>query len=133
MQNACRALIVSPNPRAWQRMSAALETSGMDVICCSTVAEAREVLEHEPLPLVLCEEWLRDGTYNDLLGAAKASDAHLVVVHGPGAFEDAGFKTKALEQGAYAVIGSGADAVDIEWIATRAIHDDGRFRAAVGA
>jgi DNA-binding NtrC family response regulator len=133
MQNACRALIVSPNPRTWQKMSASLETSGMDVICCSTVAEAREVLEQEPLPLVFCEEWLRDGTYHDLLGAAKASDTHLVVVHGPGACEDAGFKSKALKQGAYAVIGSGADAVDIEWIATRTLHDGARFRAAVGA
>lgn len=133
MQAGCRAMVVSANPSTWQKMSAPLERWGMDVICCSTVAEAREVLGREPLSLVFCEEWLRDGTYHDLLGAAKASDVRCVVVYGPGAFEDVSFKSKALREGAYAVIGSGADAVDIEWIASRAVHKDAPHRAAVGA
>ena len=133
MANACRALVVSLNPRTWQRMSAVLDAWGVDVICCSTAAEAREALEREPFPMVFCEDWLRDGTYHEVLDAAKASvpDVHFVVVSGPAVEHDRGFKAEALEQGAYAVLGASADSVDIEWLAARAIHEAARVRAGV--
>jgi DNA-binding NtrC family response regulator len=132
MENLERVMIVARNPLTWEKVSAILEPWNLDVICCSTVAEAREVLGCQSPALVFCEGGLRDGTYKDLLETAREthSGARVVVLGGPGKTERSSL---ALEHGAYAVLRAVAEPVDIEWIAVRAMREENRLRDAFGA
>src|SRR5438270_5332993 len=66
-QRVVRALVVSPHLEVRQPLLRTLATLSIDVITCSTVAQAKEFLQRDTVDIVFCDEHLPDGQYSDLV------------------------------------------------------------------
>jgi DNA-binding NtrC family response regulator len=53
---------------------------GIGVIHCRSVREARESLEEQQVAQVFCQAKLSDGTYRDVVGIAKSTQAEARVI-----------------------------------------------------
>jgi CheY-like chemotaxis protein len=67
LQRHVRALPVSPNIEVRRALLRRLEALSTDVFVCSTRAQAQEVLSKQPVDVVLCDEHLPDGSYDELI------------------------------------------------------------------
>ena len=61
------ALVVSSDPEHGQILAAILGHCGLGSVLCSSLDEARRLLESRPIQLVFCEDTLLDGSFQDLL------------------------------------------------------------------
>jgi hypothetical protein len=69
LQRHVHALVVSPRLELRKALLHVLESLSADVICCSSRAQAEEVLFHQCFEVVFCDEHLPDGSYADLIHA----------------------------------------------------------------
>ena len=75
-----RVLIALADPASRKRLSNLLPQQDVEPVFASTLREARAVLTHEPVSLVVCQDSLRDGSYRDLLPVARAARHDVPVV-----------------------------------------------------
>ena len=75
-----RVLIALADPASRRALSSLLPQQDVEPVFAATLREARAVLTHEPVALVVCEDSLRDGTYRDLLPVARAVRRDIPVV-----------------------------------------------------
>jgi DNA-binding NtrC family response regulator len=64
-------LLVSGRLDHRRNLQRVFEGLNLDVLVCSNLAQAREVLSHRTPALVFCDECLPDGTYRDFLALRK--------------------------------------------------------------
>jgi hypothetical protein len=96
-----------------------------ETVCCSSVSEARAILSDAGFSLIFCEEQFADGTYQDLLpGAAKSPKARFIVMSATPELDEK--YDQAIQLGAFDVIASPCRKCDIQWMAIRALQDEGR-------
>ena len=67
------ALAVSSDERVQQNLAEAITGCGLIVFRAFTVGESRRILSRQEISLVVCDDRLIDGTYEDLLQAKKLS------------------------------------------------------------
>jgi DNA-binding NtrC family response regulator len=120
--------VVSSDLETRKKIAHILELWPVNLIWCSTVKEARDLVTKEDIRLAFCADLLTDGSCHDILGAARAakSRAKIVVTLPEGNRLDAGSYWQAVRNGAYAVLPSHCDTSDIEWTTVRALRDDDR-------
>ena len=114
-------LIVSPSMEDRKVLMHVLHNLSTNVISCSTLREAEEVLCHQPIDLVFCDQHLPDGTYHHVLALRRVEGKmpRLVVTTRVGGWEE---YAEATRLGAFDVIPCPLRPPDIELAVFRAMH-----------
>jgi hypothetical protein len=132
MDGKMQVMIGSPDLGISERFTDILESRGIDLIRFQSIKQVCNALKREDVLLIFCENRLIDGTYEDLLTAAKGvrSQARIVVT-GVEAdqFDSLGY-CKARELGAFDVLRKSYGIKDLEWIVICAIRDQEGVRTA---
>ena len=100
-----------------------LDNLSTNVISCSTLRQAEEVLSQQTIDLVFCDQRLPDGTYRDLLSVRRLGHKmpRVVVTTRVGGWED---YTEATRLGAFDVIPSPLHPTNVELTVIRAMRNE---------
>jgi two-component system, NtrC family, response regulator HydG len=114
-------LIVSASIEDRRALMHVLNKLSTNVISCSTLRQAEEVLSQQPIDAVFCDQRLPDGTYRDLLAVRPVGQKmpRVVVTTRVGGWED---YAEATRLGAFDVIPCPLRPTDIELAVIRAMH-----------
>jgi DNA-binding NtrC family response regulator len=123
LQTPVRVLLVSPRLEVRRPLLQALEAIATDVLCCSTLAQAEEVLATRSFETVFCDELLPDGSYSQLIHANHFENRipRVIVATSVGEWE---LYLEALGKGAFDVVRSPWHATDVEMTVIRALHEE---------
>jgi len=127
-----QVLISSSELATWEGFINILDSKGLTRKRFDTIKQACEALTRDNVILIFCENRLMDGTYEDLLTAARnvRSEARIVVTGlMDSEFDSLGY-CKARELGAYDVLRKSYGLKDLEWAVICAIRDEERVRTA---
>lgn len=113
------------NRRSLLRM---LEPLSLNVISCSALNQAQEVLSRQEVLLVFCDEFLGDGSYRDLLLAEKVRRGNLrvVVTVSTGEWDE---YLEAMRLGAFDAVRCPLHPTDIELLVLRAARESREMMA----
>jgi len=105
-----------------QAVETAMASWSLDLRFCTTLQDARTALRSGRQPIVLCEENLPDGSYQDVLRllGSKLHRTRVIVL------SDADLDQRyneARAAGAFDVIASLCKRTDVQWIVIRAVQD----------
>ena len=116
-------LIVSTSMEDQKTLMQVLNNLSTNVIWCSTLRQAEEVLSEQTIGLVLCDQRLPDGTYRDLLAPQQVGPKipRVVVTTRVGGWED---YTEATELGAFDVIPCPLHPTNVEFVVIRAMRNE---------
>jgi DNA-binding NtrC family response regulator len=126
MEGKMQVMIGSADMAIWQRFNEIVESKALSLVRFHSIQQACQALEQENVLLILCENQLADGTYEDLLKAAKNVRSHArIVVTGleSDQFDSLGY-CKARELGAYDVLRKSFGIKDLEWVVICAMRDE---------
>jgi len=123
LQRAVRALVVSPRLEVRKPLVHVLESLSADVVTCSTLVQADEVLSNQSFEVVFCDEHLPYGSYADLIHANHYEQKipRVIVATRVGEWE---FYFEAMRKGAFDVVRSPWHATDVEMTFIRALHEE---------
>ena len=132
MEAKMQVMIGSPDLAIWERFTNLLESKDLSLVRFQSIEQACQALAQENVLLIFCENQLVDGTYEDLLNAAKSvkSQARIVVTGvDSDQFDSLGY-CRARELGAYDVLRKSYGIKDLEWVVICAIRDELGVRTA---
>jgi DNA-binding NtrC family response regulator len=115
-------VIASSEPSDRQALRGMLAERGLKAVCFSTVKETRDSLAGNNVSIVFCEQRLSDGSYRDLLTAAKQSKPQAFVIV-TSHTNDSEVCREAMRMGAFAVLASPCAPGDVEWVVIRALRE----------
>jgi len=123
LQRYVRALLVSARLEVRRPLLQILESFSTDVVCCSTVAQAEEVLSGRVFEIVFCDEHLPDGSYADLIHPQHYEHRvpRVIVATRVGEWE---LYLEALRKGAFDVVRAPWYATDVEMTVIRALREE---------
>lgn len=100
-----RVLLLEDDPAVRRFVALALEPLPLQLLPCGTLAEARALLEHTPVQLVLMDLVLPDGSGQELLPSLHTPDnAACRIVVFSGGVDDAALRRQLQSQGAWRVL-----------------------------
>ena len=122
MNGSLEVLVASSQLESRMALIHVLEGLSADVISSSTVQQASEVLAKRPIELVFCDDELPDGSYRDLLQAARyrQQGTRVVVITQTGEWEE---YLEAMRLGAFDFIRGPMHPTDVELVVLRAQHE----------
>jgi DNA-binding NtrC family response regulator len=125
-----RALLVTPRMEVRKPLLQVLESLSTDVVCCSALSQAEEVLASQSFEVVFCDESLPDGSYSDLIHPNHFEHRipRVIVATRVGEWE---LYLEALRKGAFDVVRSPWHATDVEMTVIRALRDEEALQRAV--
>lgn len=126
-------VMIGPQDLAsWDHLTNVLESRGLGLTRYRSVQEVRRALSGENVLVVFCENQLIDGTYEDLLMAAREVRSRTRIVVAPSSQSQAESRTylRAKELGAFDVLRESYGPKDVEWVVICAIRDEESVRAA---
>lgn len=132
MESKMQVMIGSSDLAVWERFTDILRSRGLAPKRFHSIKQACNALSQENVLLIFCENRLVDGTYEDLLTAAKRvrSQARIVVTGlESDQFDSLGY-CKARELGAFDVLRNSYGIKDLEWVVICAIRDEEGVRTA---
>lgn len=132
MEGKMQVMIGSPDLAVWERFTDILKAKGLALTRFQSIKQACKALTREDVLLIFCENRLVDGTYEDLLTAARKvrSQARIVVTGVESdQFDSLGY-CKAREMGAFDVLRQSYGIKDLEWVVICAIRDQEGVRTA---
>ena len=105
-----------------QVVETAMANWSLDLRFCTSLQEARAALRSGRQPIVLCEEKLPDGSYQDVLRllGSKLSRTRVIVISDSDLDER---YAAARAEGAFDVIANPCKRTDVQWIVIRAVQD----------
>ena len=123
LQRTIHALVVSPRLEVRKPLLHVLESLSADVVTCTSLAQADEVLSHQSFEVVFCDEHLPDGSFADLIHANHYEQRipRVIVATRVGEWE---FYFEAMRKGAFDVVRSPWHATDVEMTVIRALHEE---------
>jgi DNA-binding NtrC family response regulator len=123
LQRHVRALLVSSRLEVRKPLLQVLESLSTDVICCSTLGQAEEVLAARAFEVVFCDECLQNGSYSDLIHPNHFEHRipRVIVATRVGEWE---LYLEALRKGAFDVVRSPWHTTDVEMTVIRALRDE---------
>ena len=121
-QSQIHALVVSFELEIRKPLLRTLESLKADVVVCSRVEQAEEVLGRDPIDVVFCDEHLPDGSYVNLLEANHGHNKipRLVVTTRQG---DWNLYFEAVAKGAFDVIRCPCQPTDVEMTLIRVLRE----------
>jgi DNA-binding NtrC family response regulator len=122
MQRPWDVLVVSKEMENRKALQLVLEQLSLNVIQCSDLVQASEVLSRQPVELVFCDDSLSDGTYRDLLPPKKQGrKPRLVVMMRTGEWEE---YVEAMRLGAFDAMRRSWHPTDVELLVLLAMHEE---------
>jgi DNA-binding NtrC family response regulator len=123
LQRTVHALVMSPRLEVRKPLVHVLESLSADVMTCSTLDQANEVLSHQSFEVVFCDEHLPDGSFSDLIHANHYEQKipRVIVATRVGEWD---FYFEAMRKGAFDVVRSPWHATDVEMTVIRALHEE---------
>lgn len=123
LERYVRALLVSARLEVRKPLLQVLESFSTDVVCCSTVAQAEEVLSGQVFEVVFCDEHLPDGSYADLIHPDHCEHRvpRVIVATRVGEWE---LYLEALRKGAFDVVRAPWHPTDVEMTVIRALREE---------
>ena len=115
-------VIASSEPSDSQALRGLLAERGLNAMCFSTVKETRDSLAGNNVSIVFCEQRLADGSFRDLLMAAKKSKPQAFVIV-TSRTDDSEVSREAMRMGAYEVLPSPCSPGDVDWVVIRALRE----------
>lgn len=122
---ACwEVLIATPDLETCRRLASFLSQWGLEPLCAVTVGKAKAILARQGVPMVFCEDRLADGSFRDVLSAAKLvnSNARVVMISRT---NDENGHLEAIQLGAFDVIPCPCLPADVHRVVFHAMRDDG--------
>ena len=135
MQEKMQVMIGTQDLGIWQRFAGVVDSKDLSLVPFQSIGEAVEGLARRDVLLIFCENQLADGSYEDLLTAAKRVNPNArIVVTGLDSdqFDALGF-CRARELGAFDVLRKSYGIKDLEWILICAMRDEMGARTATAA
>jgi DNA-binding NtrC family response regulator len=132
MEGKMQVMIGTPDSGFWRKFASIPESKDISVVRFSSIEQACDALTRDNVLLIFCENQLVDGTYEDLLTAAKnvRSQARIVVTGLDSAqFDSLGY-CRAMELGAFDVLRESFGTKDLEWVVICAMRDEAGARMA---
>lgn len=126
MEGRMQVMIGTPDSAFWRKFASIPESRDVSPVGFSSIEQACHALAEEKVLLIFCENQLADGTYEDLLAAAKnvRSEARVVVTGvEPTQFDSLGY-CRARALGAFDVLGESYGPKDLEWVVLCAMRDE---------
>lgn len=103
---------------------------GIEIVRCSTVSQARDILSHQSISQIFCDADLPDGSFKDMVEIArKASPEPRIIVLVPQNSRESIFR-EAIEAGAFDSIPSPASRPEVQWEIVQAMRKDSDTKAA---
>jgi len=132
MRGKTQVLVGSQEMAIWGHVGSVLQSRGLTLTRFHSLKQACRALRREDVLVVFCENQLVDGTYEDLLKAARKvpSRTRIVVTSPKSDCADRGTYLKAKELGAFDVLRQGYGPKDVEWVVICALRDEEALRAA---
>ena len=128
MQGQCTVLVAAGALEERRTLLQILDALSINSFGSSGLQEALEVLSQRPIDLVFCDERLQDGSYRDLLRAARTNPNRPRVVVTIRTRERDDY-LEARRLGAYDAIRFPVVATDVELLLLQAMHESGEKRA----
>jgi DNA-binding NtrC family response regulator len=113
-------LVASPDPEHQRALGRLLEQCGLEPHFVTTVRAAVEALNRRRVALAFCSEALSDGTFRDVLVAARKADVGVPVVVAS-RLDDTSEYFEAMSLGAFDFIAAPYGRREVEWIVNRAL------------
>jgi DNA-binding NtrC family response regulator len=113
-------LVASPDPEHQRTFGRLLEQCGLEPYFVTTVRAAVEALNRQRVALAFCSEALSDGTFRDVLVAARNSGVRVPVVVAS-RLDDTAEYFEAMSLGAFDFIAAPYVRREVEWIVNRAL------------
>jgi DNA-binding NtrC family response regulator len=132
MESKMQVMIGTHDLGMWQKFTNILDSKDLSLVPFQSIEQACNALAREKVLLIFCENRLDDGTYEDLLAAAKSVNSQArVVVTGLDSdqFDSLGY-CRARELGAFDVLRKSYGLKDLEWIVICAMRDAVGYRTA---
>jgi len=122
MSESLGVLVASSQLENRRALIEVLEGLSADVTSSSSIEQASEVLAKQPIELVFCDDELPDGSYRDLLPAARhrQQGIRVVVITRTGEWEE---YLEAMRLGAFDFIRGPMHPTDVELVVSRAQHE----------
>jgi DNA-binding NtrC family response regulator len=127
-----QVMIGSEDLGIWGKLTSALEPKDLGLTRFRSIKQACQALSRENVLVIFCENRLIDGTYEDLLTAAKQARSRTRIVVTPLKSVRADISTylKAKQLGAFDVLRESYRSKGVEWVIICAIRDEDSVRAA---
>jgi DNA-binding NtrC family response regulator len=123
MELPTQILVASSELENRRALADILEKEGYDTICVSKASECKEVLQARKVGLVFCDRRLSDGSYRDVVAAARASQGKTRVVV-TSRLADWNEYLEALHLGAFDLIASPCRPTDVLWAILQARREE---------
>ena len=123
METTPQILIVSSELENRRSLVEILEKEGYDAICVSRASECKEVLATQKVELIFCDRRLTDGSYRDVVAAARSTQGKVRVVV-TSRLADWDEYLEALHYGAFDLIVSPCRPTDVLWTILRALREE---------
>ena len=121
MTKAGRALVAISDCQNRESLVQALAACGLELIFCSTPAEARAILESEELDVLFCDAAFADGSFEDLPHARGSGKLRIpVIVCSP--LYDPAVYLDVMNRGAFDFIVYPYRSEDVKWILATAFR-----------
>lgn len=123
MESPAQILVVSSELENRRSLNELLVKEGYETICASRVTDCQQALETQKISLVFCDRRLADGTYRDIIAAARSAKqpARVVVTSRLADWDE---YLEALHQGAFDLIASPCQPTDVLWAIIQARRED---------
>lgn len=118
MPNRQQVVVAMSDADGRNALASALEAKGLNAVVASTLRETRNILSHERVAVLFCQNKLEDGAFSDLLGDSAKAKIPMVVCspsYEPGIYMD------AMSKGAFDFIAAPYAQREVEWILSCAL------------
>ena len=121
MDSPAQILVVSSELENRRNLNDLLVKEGYETICASRVSDCHPALETQKISLIFCDRRLSDGTYRDVIAAARAVGVRVVVTSRLADWDE---YLEALHHGAFDLIASPCQPTDVLWAMIQARRED---------
>jgi DNA-binding NtrC family response regulator len=134
-----QVLVASSDLEGRRALLEVLKQEGLEALSASRISECQEILATQHVTLAFCDRRLVDGTYRDLLAAARSAKQTVRVVV-TSRLADWDEYLDALHHGAFELIASPCQPTDVLWAISQAKREENQrnvpplaHKAAVGS
>lgn len=131
MASKTQVMIGSEHLGIWGKLTSDLEPKGLGLTRFRSIKQACQALSRENVLVIFCENQHIDGTYEDLLIAAKQAHSRTRIIVTPlkSARGDISTYLKAKQLGAFDVLRESYASKGVEWVIICAIRDEHSVRS----
>ncbi len=121
MEGSLDVLVASSDIEERRALVKILDDLSLNVISCNALSQVAEVLSHQAIDLIFCDDYLIDGSYRDLLAINEevSKSSRVVITIRTGDWKE---YVEAMRLGAFDAVRRPWHPTDVELIVLHALH-----------